>query len=371
MINEKVLFALLRLGLKTSTDIQNENISDLFLFSEQQWKELEETSSFQGVSGVVLDGLQVVLNELRAGCFGCTIEPDKWKMFILQWIGEVQQGYEAGNIQQMFVIDTIQRLWSESDIRMMLMKGQATGTYYPDPKHRCPGDIDCYLFGDYTKGNGTAKAWANKVDESWYKHSVITYGGQTIENHQYFVHTREGKNSKKLNRFLCGTLKNVQFETLPGTGVLLPPPLFNAFFLTYHAQAYFLEEGLKLKQLLDWAMFLKRDANKIDWSYFYSVCEKYHMCRFAEVATDIAVHYLGVEIDNSIIVTKSPYTEKVIHSTLYDRDFVFNSGQSKWTNRWHIVRNLFKYHWKYRNIYQHGVLLQLWWYVVGFVFKNE
>ena len=49
-------------------------------------------------------------------------------------------------------------------------------------------------------------------------------------------------------------------ETLPRTDVLLPPPIFNAIFLTYHAQAHFLEEGLRLKQLLDWAMFLKRDA---------------------------------------------------------------------------------------------------------------
>ena len=48
-MNEKVLFALLRLGLGTSTDIQKENISDLFLFSEKQWNELQEIASFQGV----------------------------------------------------------------------------------------------------------------------------------------------------------------------------------------------------------------------------------------------------------------------------------------------------------------------------------
>lgn len=371
MLNEKVLFSLLRLGLKTSSDVQKENISDLFLFSEKQWQELFETATFQGVSGVVLDGLQVIMDELGPGCFSRFIAPDKWKAFILKWIGEVQQGYEVGNVRQMVVIDAIQRHWDETGIRMMLMKGQAVGTYYPEPKHRCPGDIDCYLFDDYTKGNEAAKKWADKVDESWYKHSVIAYGGQTIENHQYFVHTREGKKSKKLNQTLCNTLKNGEFETLPGTKVLLPPPMFNALFLTYHAQAHFLEEGLKLKQLLDWAMFLKRDANKIDWPYFYSVCEKYHMRRFAEVATDIAVHYLGVKIDNTTIITRSPYTEKVIHSTLYDKDFVFNSGQSGWANRWHIVKNLFKYRWKYREIYQHSTIWQLWWYAVGFVFKGE
>ena len=188
-MNEKVLFALLRLGLGTSSDIQKESISDLFMFSEKQWKQLTEMAAFQGVSGVVLDGLQVIMNELGPGCFSRSIATDKWKMFFLQWIGEVQQGYEGGNIQQMVVVDAIQRKWAESGIRMMLMKGQATGTYYLEPKHRSPGDIDCYFFDDYTRGNELAKEWADKVDEHWYKHSVIAFGGQTIENHQYFVHT--------------------------------------------------------------------------------------------------------------------------------------------------------------------------------------
>lgn len=370
-MNDKLLFTLLRLGLGTSTDIQKESFSDLFLFSEKQWKVFEEAATFQGVSGVVLDGLKVIMDELGSGCFSHIENRVQWKQFILRWIGKVMQGYEVGNSRQLTVLDSIQRRWAEAGIRMMLMKGQANGTLYPEPKHRAPGDIDCYLFEDYAKGNDLAKAWADKVDEGWYKHSVISYGGQTIENHQYFVHTREGKNSKKLNLALCDTLADAQFETLPGTGVLLPPPMFNALFLTYHAQAHFLEEGLKLKQLLDWAMFLKRDADKINWPEFYAICEKFHLRRFADVATDIAVNYLGVKSDNPQIVTVSPYTVKVIHSTLYDRDYVFSSGQTGWANRWHIVKNLFKYRWKYKDIYQHSIFWQLWWYAVGFVFKTE
>lgn len=370
-MKEEVLFVLLRLGLGTSKDIQKENLSDLFLANEKQWVQLEEEARFHGVSGIVLDGIQTIINELGPNCFCRSIPPNVWKKNILRWIGEVQQGYEAGNLQQILVADTIQRRWEEGGIRTMLMKGLAIGSYYPEPKHRCPGDIDCYLFNDYARGNELAKEWADNVDEHWYKHSVIAYGGQTIENHQFFVHTREGKNSKQLNQILCDTLKDVHFETLPGTEVLLPPPMFNAIFLTYHAQAHFLEEGLRLKQLLDWAMFLKRDADKIDWQEFYSICEKYHLRRFADAATDIAVHYLGVKLDNNQIVTNSPYTEKVLQSTIYDNDYVFSSGESAWANRFHIVGNLFKYRWKYRDIYQQSVLKQLCLYVKGFVFKTE
>lgn len=361
---EKELFALLRLGLGNTT-AENENLSDFIMLPAAQWTRLGEVAQEQGVLGVMLDGID------RLEATGCGTTRELTKEQKLEWIGNVLNGYEVRNQHQLSVISDLQNRWSESGLRMMVMKGQAMGTYYPVFKHRAPGDIDCYLFDGYSKGNETAKIWANKVDEGWYKHSVISYKGETIENHQYFVHTREGKNSKRLNQVLVDTLRLDQFNRLPETDVLLPPPEFNAVFLTYHALAHFLEEGLKLKQILDWAMFLKRDAEKVDWDEFWKICDKFNFRRFAEVMNDIAVHHLGVKLENEEIPVYSPYTEKVLLSTFNDKDYVFGSGKGGWANRWHIVRNLFKYRWKYNEIYQRSVLWQLWWYAVGYVFKTE
>lgn len=374
---EKELFALLRMGLGTSIP-EKEDQRPFAALTADQWAQLGEMALEQGVLGIFVDGVE------RLGDSSTEATQTLSKRQKLEWIGVVLQNYEAGNMKQLVVIDTIQKLWAESGIRMMLMKGMAMGTYYPEPKHRSPGDIDCYLFNEddnenllrtqadaYKKGNDLAQSWADNVDEGWYKHSQIHYQGELIENHQYFVHTREGKSSKRLNQVLVDSLKDAEFNRLPGTGALLPPPMFNALFLTYHAMTHFLEEGLKLKQVLDWAMFLKRDGDKVDWQAFYGICDKFHMRRFADVCTDIAVNYLYVNLNDNRISAKSPYTEKVLKSTFYDKDYVFSSGQSGWANRWHIVRNLIKYRWKYHQIYQHSVIRQLWWYAIGYVFKTE
>ena len=108
------------------------------------------------------------------------------------------------------------------------------------------------------------------------------------------MHTREGKKSKQLNQVLFDALKVKNFDQLSEMEVLLPPPMFNALFLTYHALTHFLEEGLRLKQILDWAMFLKHGADKVDRGEFYFFCDKFHFRRFADVMNDIAVRYLGV-----------------------------------------------------------------------------
>ncbi len=358
---EKELFPLLRLGLGNSVP-EKENLSDFIMLPAAQWTRLGEIAQEQGVLGVMLDGI----DRLEATGYGATRELSKEQK--LEWIGNVLNGYEARNQHQLAVIEELQNKWAEAGLRMMVMKGQAMGTYYPNPKHRAPGDIDCYLFDGYAIGNETAKVWADKVDEGWYKHSVISYKGETIENDQFFVHTREGKKSKQLNQVLVDTLKVQCIDRLSETEALLPPPMFNALFLTYHALAHFLEEGLRLKQILDWAMFLKRDGDKVDWDKFYRICDKFHFRRYANIMNDIAANLLGVEFE---IATTSPYTDKVLHSTLYDKDYVFGSGQSGWANRWHIVRNLFKYRWKYHDIYQHSVFRQLWYYGIGFILKTE
>ena len=367
---ENALFILLRLGLQTRS-VEEEDISGLLAMSESEWDELAEVARRQGVMGVALDGINAILQEGGRDALDHFEDRRFWRRFIVKWAMTVERSYEGGNQKQLVVIDDIQKRWSKAGIRMMIMKGMAMGTYYPVPFHRAPGDIDCYLFDDYAKGNELAKEFPADVDEGWYKHSQIHYRGQLIENHLFFVHTREGKSSKELNQVMVDTIKNVEFEKIQGTDALLPPPLFNALFLTYHAMTHFLEEGLRMKQLLDWAVFLKKDADKIDWREFYRVCDKYHLHRFVDVATDIAVSLLGVRLDNSAISTKSRFTSKVIHSTLYDEDFVFSSGKGGWANRWHIVTNLFKYCWKYHQIYEHTIFRQLWFYASGYIFKTE
>jgi len=378
---EKELFALLRLGLGNTT-IEEENLSDFIMLSKEQWARIGEMSRVQGVLGIVLDGV----DQLEGSGYGTTRDLSASQK--LEWIGAVLT-IEQANQHQMAVMNEMAEKWTKEGCRVIVMKGQANGTMYPKPEHRNPGDIDCYFmpgsrfmvqdscFNDqqaeaYKLGNEIARELGAKVDESWYKHSVISYKGEIFENHQYFVHTREGRRSKLLQKELENALQVKEWQQFTNSDVLLPPVQWNAMFLTYHACSHFVSEGLRLKQILDWAMFLKSHQNDMNWPEFYAFCERNHLRRFADAMTAIAVNYLGIKVtQNSQITTESPYAEKILHNTLYEDDYVFSSGESSWKNRWHIVKNLFKYRWKYEEIYQQSVWKQLWWYTSGFALHTE
>ena len=375
---EKELFALLRLGLGTSTT-KEENLSDFILLSAEKWAQLGDIARKQGVLGIMLDGVERLEGTNYGLTRGLTANQK------LEWIGEVLK-IEQRNRRQVEVMNDLAGKWKINGCRVMIMKGQANGTMYPKPEHRSPGDIDCYLFNcninpndnlnddkeAYRIGNDIARAAGAKVDESWYKHSVISYKGEMFENHQYFVHTRDGKRGKRLEMELEEALRVDRFQFLPLTSyTILPPVQWAAMFLTYHACGHFVSEGLRLKQLLDWTMFLDKHQNDVDWPQFYAYCERNHLRRFADAATAISVDYLGIKITNPAITTASPYAEKILNSALYDDDYVFGSGKGSWHNRWHLVRNLFHYRWKYEDIYETSPWRQLWYYASGYLLKTE
>lgn len=360
---EKELFALLRLGLGNSTS-EEENLSDFIMMSEKHWAHLGEMALAQGVLGIVMDGLE----RLETSPYGPTRALPKQQK--LEWIGQVMQ-MEQRNRHQIEVMNGLAQKWIDEGCRVMVMKGQANGTLYPKPMHRSPGDIDCYLFENYQIGNEIAKKEGANVDEGWYKHSQISYKGELFENHLYFVHTREGMRSKLLQKELTDALKTDKWDYFPNSCICLPPAQWNAMFLTYHSCAHFITEGLRLKQVLDWAMFLQKEHEKVNWEQFYVYCNRHHLRRFADAITAICVKHLGIQVNNSVITAESPYADKTLLSALYDDDYIYGAGESQWGGRWHLIKSLFKYRWKYEDIYQQSVWKQLWWYFIGFLFHTE
>ena len=363
---EQGLFLLLRLGLGNSTD--NDIPQDLLTLSLADWKTMMDLAQRQSVCAIAVDGIQTIV-ERYGNIFSDYYGQESWQPLILEWMS-VMLMTEQANASQTIVMSKMAMSWKQGGCRTMLMKGQANGLYYPRPQHRSTGDIDVYLFDGYEKAHDIARGVGAEVNASWYKHSEIYWKNEVFENHRYFVPTRQGKRSKQLDAELKNEIEGVKLNSFPQSCVFVPTAMFNAKFLTFHTFAHFLAEGLRLKQLLDWAMFIQNEQTNLDWEIFYDFCDRYRYRRFADAANAFALQYIGVNVTNPAICCKSPYTEKIIMSALYDDDYVFATG-SGWHNRWHLVKNLWRYRWKYRDIYQMSPLRQLWYYASGYLFKTE
>ncbi len=368
---ENILFSLLRLGIGTTAP-DDSAAKELLRLSMEQWKAVMGQAEKQGLAAIVFDGVQRLYDTYGKEIGAAKNQYAEWMQWVFTCTGMMSQ-YEQRSLAQRKVIAELADILAKEGISMMVFKGQANASLYPNPIHRPTGDIDCYLFGQAEQGDAILKKQGGMVDNSWYRHSKILFKGETIENHRVMGHTRGSKKKKEMEKGLWFMVNGSRLKVIEGCGkALMPSAQFNACFLTYHGLHHFLSEGLRMKQIVDWAMFLKEEQNKVDWPAFNDFCERYQLNHFAVVMNYIATTYLGVNLNCEGIITDGTHAERILQSTLYDDDYLFNSGKSNWQVRWQLVKNmLVRDRWKYRDIAQQSAWRHLWEQAKGFLLKEE
>lgn len=375
---EQVLYGLLREAI--GCDVPPIQLNDV------DWMDVRDLAKRQGVPMIAGDGLsqwvsceRIVVEDAESSQ-SVTIDESLY----LTWVGQTMVK-EKIVWHHLAILKEFSRRCKEQGVLVYVLKGLAFALNYPIPQHRGCGDIDVFLIGDpnyngsqvedqraYEIGNEVAEAMGAQVNTDWYKHSQIHFGEVMMENHAYLVCTREGDWAKSFNQYLIDILKQPGERCkLPQTEALVPPTQFNALFMMSHSLSHFVEEGINLRHVLDWATFLQKESRRLDWNQFYVDCEQYHLKRFVDVMSDIAVNVLGVEVSQPIVNTHSPYTEKVLHSILYDDAKVFGTEGSSWNHRLKIVKNIFRYGWKYSEIYEMSPMRYLWCLMKGFIMHTE
>lgn len=319
-------------------------------FEGVSWQAVYALARKQGVLAIAFDGLTKLFEHDKE--FAKSF-PQPLK---LQWINAVfniEQRYE----RQRVVCAELAEKWAEQGVKTLCMKGLAFSTFYPVSNHRECGDFDCYLYDDYKKGNDIARALGAKVDDGWYKHSEIIYRKVMIENHRFIVAVRGGKKMKNLHTLLDNIARTEERKQLFDTQIEMPSAMFNALFMSYHSLTHFLSEGIRLRHLLDWALFLKKEQNNLDWNRFYTLCGEFNMRAFVDCSTALAVKIFGIEIDNPQIVADSPYAERVLRSVIDDSMEVFSQNIGAWRKRMMLIRNLFASRWKYKAFASRGIFI--------------
>lgn len=356
--NENSLLCLLKIAFQGIE-------SDLCAFESltlEDWIQVRSLAERQGVSVIAFEAIDILS---KSG-----IKLNMHRKYKSSWIAKaafIENNYH----RQMKDATALTKLWMENGIRTLVFKGLALSRYYPVPEHREFCDFDCYLFGEFEKGNKVAFDAGCNVDTGWYKHSQIRFYGLMVENHNYFTQCRKVKKERELNKELVACLGDgSSLQPFEGTDMLLPPLPFEGLFIVYHAMTHFLLEGLSLRAFCDWTCWMKANQSKIDWMLFYARCSYYGFDRFVDAMNAICVDYFGLVITNTQIYIDRTYEDKVLENTLYEDSKLYNKG-SKWYSRFGVIRNAFKYSWKFREIAQYSMIEFIWSYVRGFVFRAE
>lgn len=255
----------------------------------------------------MLDGLNEVRgkrSDVRGECFPS-------QQFTLQWIGEVMQSYEQRYVQYESAIGSLAGWYNQHGYKMMVLKGYACSLDWPNPKHRPCGDIDIWLFGQQREADAALEEWFKssngstcspsvqefKIDKGHHHHTVFEWQGFTVENHYDFLNVHHHKSNIEMEAILKDLGKDdSHFVELHGEKVYLPSANLHALFLLRHSMSNFASTGFQLRQLLDWAFFVEKHGEEIDWKWLECLLEHFGMKKLYDVFNAICVENLGFDV---------------------------------------------------------------------------
>ena len=362
----------------------NNNVDDIDTIKSCNWIEIFKLASQQGVLAILWDAYQKLISD---SLLSTDQLPDRGLK--LQWALNTEH-IEKRYLKQSQLASELADIYANKDIKTLVLKGLAISQYYPTPKHRECGDLDCFLVkadntqkcgialrdanlpvSCYNEGNSVAEEQGAKVKLDFYKHSHINYKGLVVENHAFCTAVRGSRKLKAFERHLETLLATRPTARIGESNLLCPCADFNALFLTAHSFQHFLTEGIKLRHVLDWTLLLRAEQHNIDWESFYEWCDKMHYTKFADAMTAIAVEHLGIEISNQAIHTESELRDRVLEDILFSNQAINNIKASKLVKRLMIIRNRMFGGWKYKELYEKSALLDTIQMVAAFFIERK
>ena len=213
------------------------------------WEELYDFAKKQSIPGVMFSGVKRLKQE------GCDIPRKIW----LKWY-MVEEKIEKRNAELNKVGIEVSEKFTKAGLRCCILKGQGNAQMYPCPGARTPGDIDLWLDGEISqivkiarRKVPTAKACYHHVDFGKYKgveieiHYRPAYINNLICNARLQRWFREQSQEQMEHRIV---LQNSSDE------MCVPTIAFNRIFQMAHISNHVIQEGIGLRQLLDYYYLL-------------------------------------------------------------------------------------------------------------------
>ena len=245
MKQQKIFFDFLRFSIGSAKEIPGS-------LKEADWKELYAIAKKQCLVGVLFDGIK----KLPAEHVGMK------KELLLHWMAESQM-LEKANVRLNDAAIQVSEWFRKKGFRTCILKGQGNALMYPNPYSRTPGDIDIWVEGGDKRVISFVRSISPHEKACYHHIEFPSYKGVEVEVHYRPSFLLCFWHNRKLQKYY-ERVKEEQFSHRVMFGeqreVAIPTVEFNLISQLTHIFSHLMNEGIGLRQLLD---------------YYYVLCDFY------------------------------------------------------------------------------------------------
>ena len=207
-------------------------------------EQLFEFSKHHSILGYVWDILQPELAKLSPESMAQN------RRLMLRWYATVTK-IEEKNKQLNELCDKVEKKFQSAGFETMILKGQSLAPLYDEPLHRSPGDIDIWLIKEdkLSRNRNTIVKYVRRIkpkSKIYYHHMEFpSIKGIEVEAHFTPSWMANPYHNRKLQKFFIQEGRGARIQE------------FNEVFIPLHIFRHLFQEGITLKQVLDYYYVLK------------------------------------------------------------------------------------------------------------------
>lgn len=253
-IREKFL-ALLRCSLDSNREMPR--------IENHEWQALYSMADKQAVLGVIFCGIQN-MNDLNGQ--NVKIPRD----LLWQWIVVAEQIKQQNMLLNKRCVEITDKMKASGHC-CCILKGQANAQMYPHPLSRTSGDIDLLVFGNRQDVTRMVREKYPNVHENYIHIDYPVFKDVAVELHFWPSYANNPIYNKRIQKWyrkmLDGRCLMDEVELAEGIGRIPVASIeFNTIYQLMHMMHHFFDEGIGLRQMIDYYYLLKMRNEKGEMS---------------------------------------------------------------------------------------------------------
>ena len=281
------------------------------------WKQLYDFAVKQALVGIMYHGLEKMAAEQKPP-----------KQLLMKWFMMTEQLKKNNQLLNEKAVEVADRFCKDG-FKCCILKGQGNAVMYPNPAMRMPGDVDIWVSGS--------------------REEILNYVKQRHpEAHYHFFHAEYDEDSVSVEaHFMPGIMNNPLYNRrlqkyyseqqatqcahwveLPDGAGEIPVPTddFNIVFQLCHMMHHFFDEGIGLRQMMDYYYLLKKSKDAINRKETEQLLEYLGLKKFAGAVMYVQQKIFGLEDEYTIAKTDERRGETLVYEILKGGNFGQHSG---------------------------------------------
>jgi hypothetical protein len=193
----------------------------------------------------------------------------------------------------------IHELMTKNGIAYTVLKGAASAYYYPNPTTRAMGDVDFLVDEkDIPRAAELLRENGYEVEEYTGKatqyHLLVKKGNLYMEMHYRLPGIPEGKVGELIREYLADLSEQATLLQEKTVTCRQPSAFHHGLIMLLHFQRHLVVEGIGLRHLCDWAVFVNAFSSDEFQSLFRDRLSAIGLWRFARLLSLTASLYIGL-----------------------------------------------------------------------------